>query len=177
MVVTDMEQGKVDRAVRAGAAGGVLADADRLEEDVRALLEGPADMVFDCVANERSLQQGVGVLRRAGTLLVVGVPARPAPVALPLIQDREIRLQGCAAYTHEDIVAAMKIAQAGHVPMDELVSATFPLHGITGARLVEQDMQSVPDCGRACGRCPTRGVGGRTDRARSYEGATRLSRG
>ncbi|PUB24261.1 2-desacetyl-2-hydroxyethyl bacteriochlorophyllide A dehydrogenase [Promicromonospora sp. AC04] len=133
VVVTDMEQSKLDRAVRVGAAGGVLATAGWLAHDVRDLLGGPADVVFDCVANDRSLDQAVGLLRRAGTLLVVGVPPRPGAVNLPLIQDWELRVQGCAAYTEEDIVTSLAIAVAGGLPVDEIVSATYGLDDVAEA--------------------------------------------
>lgn len=133
VVVTDMEQSKIDRAMRCGAAGGVLASSAELETDVRSVLGGPADVVFDCVANERSLAQAVGVLRRAGTLLVVGVPPGPAPVNLPLVQDWELRVQGCAAYTETDMVRAIEIAAAGGLPVAELVSASFRLEDVSEA--------------------------------------------
>lgn len=127
VVVTDMEQSKIDRAVRVGARGGVLAGAADLEGEVRGLLGGPVDAVFDCVGNERSLGQGIALLRRAGTLLIVGVPPRPATIDLPIVQDWEIRVQGCAAYTQDDVVTAIGIAEAGRLPTDEIVSGTYPL--------------------------------------------------
>lgn len=133
VVVTDMEQSKIDRAVRCGAAGGVLASSPDLEAQVRSMLGGPADIVFDCVANERSLEQAVGVLRRAGTLLIVGVPPRTAPINLPLVQDWELRVQGCAAYTEDDIVRAIEIAVAGGLPVAELVSASYGLKDVSRA--------------------------------------------
>lgn len=133
VVVTDMEQSKIDRAVRVGAAGGVIASAESLEDAVRAALGGPADVVFDCVASQRSLAQAVGVLRRAGTLLVVGVPPRPAVVDLPVVQDWELRVQGCAAYTERDLVAAVRIAADGGIPTAEIVSAVYPLTDVVAA--------------------------------------------
>jgi len=133
VVVTDMEQGKVDRAVRVGALGGVLASLDDVEGRLVTLLGGPADVVFDCVVNEQSMALAVGVLRRAGTLLVVGVPRRAERLNLPLVQDWELRVQGCAAYTGEDIVTALDIAVAGGIPVDELVSATYRLGDIAAA--------------------------------------------
>jgi L-iditol 2-dehydrogenase len=133
VVVTDLERAKIDRAIRIGAVGGVPASDDDVDGRVRTILGGAADVVFDCVANERSLAQGVALLRRAGTLMVVGVPPRAAPVALPVIQDWELRLQGCAAYTHEDIVVALEIAAAGGIPAEEIVSATYPLEEVAAA--------------------------------------------
>lgn len=133
VVVTDTEPGKLERARRMGADGAVDATAPDADEQIRAALGGPADAVLDCVATERSLCQGVGVLRRAGILLVVGVPPREATLPMPIIQDFEIRIQGCAAYTEADVEAALGIARAGGIPVAELVSATYPLDDLATA--------------------------------------------
>ena len=116
-----------------GARAGVLASAEDPVSRVRTELGGHADVVFDCVTTQASLASAVHLLRRAGTLLIVGVPPRTAPVELPLIQDWELRLQGCAAYTHEDIVRALEIASSGVLPVDELTSSDYPLEQVSEA--------------------------------------------
>lgn len=133
VVVTDMDQGKLDRAGRVGAAAGVLASATDVDGQVRSALGGPADVVLDCVASQGSLNQAVGLLRRAGTVLVVGVPARAASLPMPVIQDWEIRVQGCAAYTEEDVAAALAIAADDGIPTAEIVSQSVPLDDVAKA--------------------------------------------
>lgn len=128
VVVTDMDEGKLERALRIGAHGAVLASAPAVNEQVLQSLGGSAaDVVLDCVANERSLAQSVALLRRAGTLVVVGVPARDASLPMPLIQDWEIRVQGSAAYTEADVLTAIDIAAGGGLPTDEIISQVFAL--------------------------------------------------
>jgi threonine dehydrogenase-like Zn-dependent dehydrogenase len=90
-------------------------------------------VVLDCVTNERSLNQAVALLRRAGTLAVVGVPPRDATLPMPLIQDWEIRVQGCAAYTEADIRTALQIATDAGLPTDEIVAATYGLDEVASA--------------------------------------------
>lgn len=133
VVATDMEQGKIDRAVRCGARAGVLAAAPKLKQEVCSALGGPADVVFDCVADERSMAQAVELLRRAGTLMVVGVPPRPASINLPIVQDWELRVQGCAAYTEKDMLRAIEIAVSGGMPVTELVSSSYGLDDVAEA--------------------------------------------
>lgn len=127
VVVTDLEQSKIDRAVRVGAQGGVRANAEDPKAHIRAMLGGSVDVVFDCVANKSSLALGVDVLRRAGTLMIVGVPARPDFVNLPIVQDWEIRVQGCAAYTERDVEMAIEIATDSGIPTAEISAETIPL--------------------------------------------------
>ncbi|MCK9920149.1 alcohol dehydrogenase, partial [Microbacteriaceae bacterium K1510] len=84
-------------------------------------------------ANERSFAQSVALLRRAGTLVVVGVPARDASLPMPLVQDWEIRVQGSAAYTDADVLTAIHIAARGGLPADEIVSQVFDLEHVADA--------------------------------------------
>lgn len=133
VVVTDLDPGKLERAKRAGAHGAVLAGTPDVNEQVVALLGDRADIVLDCVTNERSLNQAVGLLRRAGTLAVVGVPPRDAALPMPVIQDWEIRVQGCAAYTEADVRTSVDIAVSGGLPTDEIVSGIYGLHDLETA--------------------------------------------
>lgn len=125
VVVSDPVAGKRDRALRLGADATVDPASPDFVASVHGALDGPADVVFDCVAIEASVRQGVDVLRRAGTLLVVGVPPRDGVVPLPLFQDWELRVQGCANYTPQDIEAAIAIAVDGGLPGDQIVSGTY----------------------------------------------------
>jgi 2-desacetyl-2-hydroxyethyl bacteriochlorophyllide A dehydrogenase len=124
IVVTDLDPDKRERALRHGADIAVDAAAEGFVDDVRAGLGGPADAVFDCVANEHSVAQAVSVLRRSGTLLVVGVPPRDFAIPMPLVQDWELRVQGCANYAEEDIVTSLGMAQ--DLPDKEIISDHFP---------------------------------------------------
>lgn len=127
IVVSDPESTKRDRALRFGADHAVDAFDPDFAATASARLDGTADVVFDCVGIEASLRQAMSVLRRAGTLLIVGVPPRDGVVALPQIQDWELRVQGCANYTGADIDVAIAIAAEGGLPGDEIVSAVYPL--------------------------------------------------
>lgn len=125
VVVSDPVPSKRERAARLGADATVDAAAPDFTVAVHEALGGRADVVFDCVGVEASIRQAVAVLRRAGTLLVVGVPPRDGVVPLPLLQDWELRVQGCANYTPQDIEVAIAIAADGGLPGAEIVSATY----------------------------------------------------
>jgi threonine dehydrogenase-like Zn-dependent dehydrogenase len=127
IVVTDLDPAKLERARRHGADVAVDAAAGDADAQVAEALGGPADLVFDCVANEASIRQALGLLRHAGKIMVVGVPPRDFQVPMPYVQDWEMTIQGCASYTAEDIDASIAIAARGEVPTSEIISRVYQL--------------------------------------------------
>jgi threonine dehydrogenase-like Zn-dependent dehydrogenase len=43
------------------------------------------------------------------------------------VQDRELRLQGTAMYTREDVERAIALIDDGLIPLHRLITAEFPL--------------------------------------------------
>lgn len=127
VVVADLVSSKRDRALRFGAAGAFDAAAPDAAEQGQGLLGGPADVVFDCVSRESSIRQGIDLLRKGGTLVVVGVAAGPTTVPLDLVQDRELDVLGSLMFVGEDMRAAIAMLSEGAVPVDEMVTATFDI--------------------------------------------------
>jgi threonine dehydrogenase-like Zn-dependent dehydrogenase len=82
------------------------------------------------VAVQGAVTQAVALASKGGTVVVVGVPAREVTVALPLIQDHQIRIQGSATYLDEDYRESIRLLQSGAVRSRELVTA---VHGLDEA--------------------------------------------
>ncbi|WP_245685571.1 zinc-dependent alcohol dehydrogenase [Streptomyces yerevanensis] len=128
IAVTDLMDGKRERALRLGADTALPADAPDLVEQVHAALGGPVDVVFDCVAREQSMAQATGLVAKGGHIVVVGVGAGgPTPIRLDLVQDREIRIEGTLMYTAEDYRTAISLISSGTIDVDEVVTATYGL--------------------------------------------------
>lgn len=125
VVVSDLDEDKRERALRLGARAGIDPLAEDFSAQVLQAAGGHVDVIFDCVANAKSAAQWTGVLRRAGTVSIVGVPARDYSLPMPLIQDWEIRVQGSASYTEADVRAAMEMAK--EIPAEEIVTDRFAL--------------------------------------------------
>ena len=58
---------------------------------MRKTLGGSADIVFDCVGVQSSMDQAIAMADKGGTVVVVGVPARAVTVPLPIVQGHRIR--------------------------------------------------------------------------------------
>lgn len=143
VVVLDPMESKRALALRRGAS----AVFDPGTEDVvAAVLEHfgeSADFVFDCVAIEATVSQAVRLADRAGTVAIVGVPARDVVVPLQLLQDRQICIQGCATYVAEDYAAASRIIASGAVTAADFISAEFPFAEMDKAFDAAKDPNTV----------------------------------
>ncbi|WP_142212687.1 zinc-binding dehydrogenase [Streptomyces sp. SLBN-118] len=144
VVVTDLLQGKRDRALRLGADGALHADARDLVAQAHAALGGPPDVVFDCVTREHSMAQAIGLVAKGGQIVVVGVGAAgTTPIRLDLVQDREIRIEGTLMYTAADYRTAMSLIASGAVDTDELVTASYGLDDAAKAFTASADPEQV----------------------------------
>jgi len=121
-----MLQSKRVRALRLGADGVVDAATPDATAQIRAELGEGADVVFDCVAIQPTVDQVVQLALKAGFVMIVGVPSRPVTVLLPEIQDLQVRIQGSATYQPDDYATATEIIQAGKVRVEDIITARFP---------------------------------------------------
>ncbi len=133
VVMTDVLEPKRTLALRLGADQVVDAAAEDVVAQVRAALGESADVVFDCVANRFTVPQAVAMALKAGTVMVVGVPAGDVEVPLALIQDQQVRVQGSATYLPEDFDTATAMIAAGEVRAGDFVTARFPMAQVADA--------------------------------------------
>ena len=110
VVVTDMLDSKRQRALALGAHAVVDASRSDAVAAVREALGESADVVFDCVAVQHTVDQAVAMALKAGTVVIVGVPAADVRVPLPVIQDQQVRIQGSATYLQEDYRGVRRVA-------------------------------------------------------------------
>jgi len=127
IAVSDPLAVKRELAGKLGADSVHDAAAPGMVDAVRADLGTSADVVFDCVAVQPTIDQAVAIAVKGGTVVVVGVPAAPVTVPLPEIQDLQVRIQGSATYTSDDYRESMAMLAAGLVSPDDFVTARYPL--------------------------------------------------
>lgn len=133
VAVSETHAPKRDLALRLGADSVHDAASPDLVDDVRADLGGSADVVFDCVSVQATVDQAMGLAFKGGTVVVVGVPAAPVTVPLPEIQDLQVRIQGSATYTREDYLAAIAMIEEGLVRPEDMITAQYPLSRVADA--------------------------------------------
>lgn len=128
IVVSEPLQAKRDLALRLGADAVFDAADPATVQAVRDDLGESADIVFDCVGIQSTMDQAIAMAVKGGTVVVVGVPSAPVTVPLPEVQDLQIRIQGSATYVRDDIVAAISMLERGLARAGDLVTGVYPLH-------------------------------------------------
>jgi 2-desacetyl-2-hydroxyethyl bacteriochlorophyllide A dehydrogenase len=127
VVSADPLPNKRQMALDLGADAVLDAASDDLAGAVRAELGESADVVFDCVSHQDTLDSAIKMAIKGGTVAVVGGARRPVSIELPVVQEYQIRLQGCTTYRSEDFDDATRIIGSGAFDADRLVTSVFPL--------------------------------------------------
>jgi 2-desacetyl-2-hydroxyethyl bacteriochlorophyllide A dehydrogenase len=127
IVVSDVLENKRAKALALGADAVVDATAEDVVAQVRAALGESADVVFDCVAIQSTLDQAVGMALKGGTVIVLGVPSRDVTMPVVVMQDQEVRVQGSATYLPEDFAESIELLRTGAVTPDQIVTGEFPI--------------------------------------------------
>ncbi len=133
VVSTDPNLAKRARAEALGADATIDARTPDVAGQVRQALGGSADIVFDCVAVQSSMDQAIAIADKGGTVVVVGVPAAEVTVPLPIVQDHQIRIQGSATYLPEDYSESAVLLGRGVVKTADFVTAMRPLDQVAEA--------------------------------------------
>ncbi|MGH9171592.1 MAG: zinc-binding dehydrogenase [Acidimicrobiales bacterium] len=139
VVAVDVAARKLEVAASFGASHTVDASVDDVRESVLQLTSGRgADYVFVAAGLSSLVEDGVGMLRRGGTLVIVGLPPSGATVALdPLaIADGSLRILGSKmgdSVPQRDIPKLVDLYRSGRLKLDELISGRYELERINEA--------------------------------------------
>ena len=117
------------RLETAGKCG--LQTVDPLKKDLKeGMLEAfgtdGADVIFECVGINATMEQAVNYARKGSDIVVVGVFADLSTINMGFIQDRELKLIGTAMYREEDYIEAIRLAEEGKIEFDALITDHVP---------------------------------------------------
>ena len=87
------------------------------------------DLVLDVTGNPSSITLALEAVRKQGTIVEAGLIGgdTEVPLILDRIMQKEITLQGARSKGYRATAAAIAIAESGQYPLDQIVTAEFPL--------------------------------------------------
>jgi len=139
VIAIDVMPGKLDDGRAFGATHGLDGRDPALPEQLRALTGGRgADYVLVTVGAEAAIARAFDLLAKAGTLVVVGMPAAGVmaefdPTALAASSQRIVGSRMGSARIRDDIPRLVELYRAGRLELEALISARYPLARINEA--------------------------------------------
>lgn len=101
VIITDVQEAKLDLAARLGPITPVNVKAQDLRAVVKEATDGwGADVVFDAVGAPDSVRQALDVVCPGGCLVLIGMPGGPVPVDVVAAQVKEVRIETVFRYAH-----------------------------------------------------------------------------
>ncbi len=139
IIAIDVVSEKLEAARQFGATDTIDAGSADVSAAVRLLTGGRgADYVFVTVGSARAIEQGIALLRRGGTAVVVGMPASGVKIAIEAVEfaDASQRILGSkmgSTRLRVDVPKLVALYQQGRLKLDELISARYPIEQINEA--------------------------------------------
>jgi L-iditol 2-dehydrogenase len=123
----DLEQNKLDLARRLGADDTFLATDPELIDRLNRSAGGQGiDIVVEAVGTQSSITTAIGVVRRGGTVTLIGNLAPKVEIPLQAVVTRQLRLLGSCASAGE-YRECIELMASGVIDVDLLISAIVPL--------------------------------------------------
>ncbi len=139
LIAIDLLESKLEAAKIFGATHGINATKGNVVEQVQMLTNGRgADYVFVTVGNDKAMHQGMALVRRAGTLVLVGMPASGVKLIIEAADfaDAGQHVMGSkmgSTRLRVDVPKLVALYQDGRFKLDELITKRYPLEEINDA--------------------------------------------
>jgi 2-desacetyl-2-hydroxyethyl bacteriochlorophyllide A dehydrogenase len=143
VVAVEPQAVRRERAKQLGAS--VVLDPARDDVAARARQAlGPLgpDVVFECAGAAGTLAQAGALVRRGGTVSLVGLAAQPAEIHPGAWLAQELRLVASLGYEREEFELVQALLSEGRISSEALISARAPLRELPD---VFERLHSHPD--------------------------------
>lgn len=125
VVMTDVQQPKLDLAATLGPIRPVNVTQENLLEVISDLTEGwGADIVFECSGNEKAAASVFEPLAPAGRVIYVGMPLQPIAYDVVAAQVKEARIEHIFRYAHV-YPRALALMGSGKIDVKPLITNKF----------------------------------------------------
>lgn len=127
IIAVDLQSQRLEMARRLGADVGLNPDGADVAAEIKKMTGNRgADVAFDAVGINASLQTALNSLRKGGALTLIGNLNPQVDLALQTVVTGEINVQESCA-SRGDYPACLDMIARGAIDVDALISATAPL--------------------------------------------------
>ncbi|RKY69177.1 MAG: alcohol dehydrogenase [Candidatus Latescibacterota bacterium] len=134
IMITDVVDFRLKAAERLGADCVVNAQQEDVSTAVRREFgKDGADLIFECVGAEQTLETAIQTARKGSKIIVVGVIGGRPRLSIGLLQDRELEMTGTLMYVREDFLLAIELIRSGKVTPKEMITSRFKFEDLPQA--------------------------------------------
>lgn len=127
LIVLETDQGRREKALACGADYALDPTDPALLEKVATLTDGAMmDKVFEAVGATAPIKTAIDLVKKGGTVVLVGNTSPTIDLPLQQVVSRQIRLQGSCAISGE-YPAVISMMGSGKLQVTDLISKTAPL--------------------------------------------------
>ncbi len=94
---------------------------------------GDPTFIFDCAGLESTINMAIDLVKKGGTIILVGVHRGTVSMPMFLLNSKEAWLRGILGHDVDDILASIKFFAKKKVDVNKLISEIIPLEDIQEA--------------------------------------------
>ena len=136
VAVADLFDIRLQKAKELGAAGVINSAKEDIYKTVQELFPNGPDFVFETAGNRVTAGQTVELVKRGGTIVMIGNVVGETPFNFQLLVDKEVSIQTVFRYRNIYPQAIAAVSR-GTINIRSIVSNIYPL---------EQAPQAFEDC-------------------------------
>ena len=128
ILTLDINKNSLNRSINLGADLVCdFSDQEKKQKITEFLGKEKIDVVVDCVGIDETMKFATDIVRKKGTIVLIGVPTKPLSINAVDILLKEIDLKGSYIYSIKDFIKAGQYIIKNLIDLDSLNIKTFPL--------------------------------------------------
>ncbi len=128
IAVVELQEFLRDKAKEMGAIDALPPNKVKIKKFIKKY--GSPTYIFDCAGNEQTLRLAIDLIKKGGTVVLVGIFKGSISFPTFLLNNKEIHLQGVLGHDREDILASIEFFKKKKVDVNKLISEIIPLDDI-----------------------------------------------
>ena len=140
IIAVDMNETKLQMAKEFGATASVNASqGDPVSQVMEMTAQRGADVAFEVIGLQQTIDQTITMVRRGGQAILVGVPRMDVMIQLPAffgVVLAEKTIKGCwygSSNVQKDVPKLVELYKSGQLKLDELISRTISIDEVNEA--------------------------------------------
>jgi len=137
IAVVELQEFLREKAKEMGAIDALPPNKVKIKKFIKKY--GSPTFIYDCAGNEQTLRLAIDLIKKGGTVVLVGFSKGNISIPMFLLNNKEVCLQGVLGHDREDILNSIEFFKKKKIDANKLISEIIPLDDIqkTFERFIE----------------------------------------